>query len=51
MNELVTSRSQPLEKPRVAGSGLRVLAVEALWPLTVLGAIVWALAPLRASRL
>ena len=37
VNELVTPRPQPVDEPRVARKGLRVLVVEALGPLTVLG--------------
>ena len=50
MNELVTPRTTAAEEPRVARRGFRVLAVEALGPLTVLGGIVWALAqPYRVT--
>jgi hypothetical protein len=50
VNELVTPRTQAAEEPRVARRGFRVLAVEALGPLTVLGGIVWALAqPYRVT--
>ena len=50
MNELVTPRTQTAEEPRVARRSFRVLVVEALGPLTVLGGIVWALAqPYRVT--
>ena len=50
MNELVTPRPQPVDEPRVARKGLRVLVVEALGPLTVLGGCVWAFAqPYRVT--
>ena len=50
MNELVTPRTQAADEPRAARQGLRVLAVEALGPLTVLGGIVWAFAqPYRVT--
>jgi hypothetical protein len=45
VNELVTSRAHSAER-----RGFRVLAVEALGPLTVLGGIVWAFAqPYRVA--
>ncbi len=44
MNELVTPRPKPADEPRVARSTARVLAIEAIGPLTILGGIVWALA-------
>ena len=44
MNELVKLRPQPVDEPRAARQGLRVLVVEALGPLTVLGGLVWAFA-------
>ena len=44
MNELVTSRTKAAVRARASRRGLRVLAVEALGPLTVLGGIVWAFA-------
>ncbi len=44
VNELVTSRAQPADQPRTARKTLRVVAVEALGPLTILGGIVWAFA-------
>jgi hypothetical protein len=50
VNELVTPRSEAAREPRVARRGFRVLAVEALGPLTVLGGIVWAFAqPYRVT--
>lgn len=50
MNELVTPRTNAAEELRAARPGLRVLAVEALGPLTVLGGIVWAFAqPYRVT--
>lgn len=50
VNELVTPRPHPVDEPRAARQGIRVLAVEALGPLTVLGGIVWALAqPYRVT--
>lgn len=50
MNELVTPRAQHADEPRTARKTLRVLAVEALGPLTVLGGIVWAIAqPYRVT--
>ena len=50
MNELVTPRRQPVDEPRTARTGFRVVAVEALGPLTALGGIVWALAqPYRVT--
>lgn len=50
MNELVTPRTQAADEPRAARQGLRVLVVEALGPLTVLGGIVWAFAqPYRVT--
>ena len=50
MNELVTPRAKPADEPRTARRGMRVVAVEALGPLTVLGGIVWALAqPYRVT--
>ena len=50
MNELVTPRTKAAEEPRVARRGLRVLAVEAIGPLTILGGIVWAFAqPYRVT--
>jgi hypothetical protein len=50
VNELVTPRPKPADEPRVARREVRVLAIEALGPLTVLGGIVWALAqPYRVT--
>ena len=50
MNELVTSRAKPAEQARTLRRGFRVLAVEALGPITVLGGIVWAFAqPYRVT--
>ena len=50
MNELVTSRARAAVRARATRRGLRVLAVEALGPLTVLGGIVWAFAqPYRVT--
>ena len=50
MNELVNPRRQSVDEPRAARTGFRVVAVEALGPLTALGGIVWALAqPYRVT--
>ena len=50
MNELVTPRTKAAAKSHAARRGLRVLAIEALGPLTVLGGIVWAFAqPYRVT--
>jgi hypothetical protein len=50
VNEFVTSRTQAAVLARASRRGLRVLAVEALGPLTVLGGIVWAFAqPYRVT--
>ena len=50
MNELVTSRAKAAVRSRTTRRGFRVLAVEALGPLTVLGGIVWAFAqPYRVT--
>jgi hypothetical protein len=50
MNELVTSRARAAVRARATRRGLRVLAVEAIGPLTVLGGIVWAFAqPYRVT--
>jgi hypothetical protein len=50
VNELVNPRPQPVDEPRAARQGLRVLVVEALGPLTVLGGFVWAFAqPYRVT--
>ncbi len=44
MNELVTPRPKPADEPRVARRTARVLAIEAIGPLTILGGMVWAFA-------
>jgi hypothetical protein len=50
VNELVTSRAKAAVRSRTTRRGFRVLAVEALGPLTVLGGIVWAFAqPYRVT--
>lgn len=50
MNELVTPRSKTSDAPRAARKTFRVLAIEAIGPLTVLGGIVWAFAqPYRVT--
>ena len=50
VNELVTPRTKAAPEPHAARQGMRVLAVEALGPLTVLGGIVWAFAqPYRVT--
>jgi hypothetical protein len=50
VNELVTPRAKPSDEPRTARRGFRILAIEALGPLTVLGGIVWAFAqPYRVT--
>lgn len=50
MNELVTPRAKHVDEPRAARKGFRVLSVEALGPLTVLGGTVWAIAqPYRVT--
>ena len=50
MNELVTPRAHHADEPRTARKTARVLAVEALGPLTVLAGIVWAFAqPYRVT--
>jgi hypothetical protein len=50
VNELVTSRANPAERSRTTRRGFRILAVEALGPLTALGGIVWAFAqPYRVT--
>src|SRR5262245_19020761 len=50
VNELVTSRAKPAVRSRTRRRGFRVLAVEALGPLTVLGGIAWAFAqPYRVT--
>jgi hypothetical protein len=50
VNELVTPRATPADEPRIARTAARVLAIEALGPLTALGGIVWAIAqPYRVT--
>lgn len=50
MNELVTSPAKSSDQPRTARKTLRVVAIEALGPLTILGGIVWAFAqPYRVT--
>jgi len=50
VNELVTPRAQTADEPRIARKTFRVVAIEALGPLTILGGIVWALAqPYRVT--
>ena len=50
MNELVTPRTNAAEESLAERRGMRVLAIEALGPLTVLGGIVWAFAqPYRVT--
>ena len=50
MNELVTPRPKHVDEPRAARRGFRVLAIEALGPITVVGGIVWAIAqPYRVA--
>jgi len=50
VNELVTSRAKAAVRSRTSRRGFRILAVEALGPLTVLGGIVWAFAqPYRVT--
>jgi hypothetical protein len=50
VNELVTSRAKPAGRLRTTRRGFRILAIEALGPLTVLGGIVWAFAqPYRVT--
>jgi hypothetical protein len=50
VNELVTPRAQTADEPRIARPTARVLAIEALGPLTALGGIVWAFAqPYRVT--
>ena len=50
MNELVTPRAKHVDEPRAARRGFRVLAIEALGPITVVGGIVWAIAqPYRVA--
>jgi hypothetical protein len=50
VNELVTSHAKPTERSRTSRRGFRILAIEALGPVTVLGGIVWAFAqPYRVT--
>jgi hypothetical protein len=50
VNELVTSHAKPAERSRTTRRGFRILAIEALGPVTVLGGIVWASAqPYRVT--
>ena len=50
VNELVTSRAKAAVRSRASRRGIRVLAVEALGPMTVLGGIMWAFAqPYRVT--
>ena len=50
MNELVTPRAESADQARSARKTFRVVAIEALGPLTILGGIVWALAqPYRVT--
>jgi hypothetical protein len=50
VNELVTPRANAADEPQAVRRGLRVLAIEAIGPLTVLGGIVWAIAqPYRVT--
>ncbi len=50
MNEFVTSPAKTAEQARTARKTLRVVAVEALGPVTILGGIVWAFAqPYRVT--
>jgi hypothetical protein len=50
VNELVTPRAQSADEPRSARQTFRVVAIEALGPLTILGGIVWAFAqPYRVT--
>jgi hypothetical protein len=50
VNEFVTTPAQSSEQPRTARKTLRVVAIEALGPLTILGGIVWAFAqPYRVT--
>ena len=43
MNELVNPRRTPSTSRAPRGPGFRVVAVESLGPLTMLGGIVWAI--------
>jgi hypothetical protein len=50
VDELVTPRARPADERREARRSARVLALEAIGPLTVLAGIVWALAqPYRVA--
>jgi hypothetical protein len=50
VNELVTPRAKPVDEPRAARKGFRVLVIEAMGPITILGGIVWAIAqPYRVA--
>jgi hypothetical protein len=50
VNELVTSRAKSADRQRIARKTARVVAIEALGPLTILGGIVWAFAqPYRVT--
>jgi hypothetical protein len=50
VNELVTPRTESAGRSRTARKTLRVVAIEALGPVTILGGIVWALAqPYRVT--
>ena len=50
VNEFVTSRAESAGQARSARKTVRVVAVEALGPLTILGGIVWAFAqPYRVT--
>ena len=50
MNELVTPRAESAGRSRVARQTARVVAIEALGPLTILGGVVWAFAqPYRVT--
>ena len=50
MNELVTPRAKSAGQQRSARKTLRVVAIEALGPLTILGGIIWAFAqPYRVT--
>jgi hypothetical protein len=50
VDELVTPRARPTDERREARRGVRVLALEAIGPLTILAGIVWAFAqPYRVA--
>jgi hypothetical protein len=50
VHELVTSRAKAAAKRRTVRRGFRIVAIEAIGPLTVLGGIVWAFAqPYRVT--